>query len=83
MNLESAGLSLDLFKDDESARLSRFPALIVLIRLRINDIPCVSRLIESKQGYGRVKNRHPRYHLVDKQFYGSLISLHFQSSWKP
>ena len=57
MNLESAGLSLDLFKDDE-LRLSRFPALIVLIRLRINDIPCVSRLIESKQGYGRVKNRH-------------------------
>lgn len=58
MNLESVGLSLDLFKDDEFARLSRFPALIVLIRLRINDIPCVSRLIESKQGYGRAKNHH-------------------------
>ena len=45
---ESAGLSLDLLEDDGFTRLSRFRAVIVLIRLETHGISLTLSLIKSK-----------------------------------
>ena len=45
---ESGGLSLDLPEDDGFTRLSRFRAVIVLIRLETHGIPSTLSLIDFK-----------------------------------